>query len=355
MDLPGRFLPTNRESSIADLGWLLVLIGSFTIVMAPLDFLGGYLAPNRYERQSISLGRFFQGWARAVAFQAALFLLSSFVILSIGRIAGLVGVLCTITAISLIYIAFQGRLLLATTGRRWNASDAKVNRAFDQASQWGLKRMPVTVIENIDQGFTGGVVGLPHFESIVLPRDFVEHLTTDQLAVVLARRLVAVESGSRTRGILLALFWILVGFSLATFLPGAGVRSVAALATSCLGFTIWTFFGLLTLPTVSRQSSHAIDGEVVRRGAAKSSLADTVRRLDLLQDDEPSRVAWIETIFHPVPSADNRLLEPKSGSPLAWHAARMTLYLSWSCVGLLARAVHCNVGRPELWVMLPTD
>ena len=38
-----------------------------------------------------------------------------------------------------------------------------------------------------------------------------------------------------------------------------------------------------------------------------------------------------------------------------WHAARMTLYVSWACMGMLVRAVHSNVGRPELWVMLPTD
>jgi len=39
----------------------------------------------------------------------------------------------------------------------------------------------------------------------------------------------------------------------------------------------------------------------------------------------------------------------------AWHAARTALYLSWAGVGLLGRAVHCNLGRPEVWVFLPSD
>jgi hypothetical protein len=33
----------------------------------------------------------------------------------------------------------------------------------------------------------------------------------------------------------------------------------------------------------------------------------------------------------------------------------MMLYLSWAGIGGLSRAVHCNVGRPPLWVLLPGD
>ncbi len=353
--LPGRFLPTSREGSIADIGWILLLLGSVVAFMAPLDFLGGYFVPSRFHRQNLPLWSFLRKWSRGVAVQAILFLLSSLVILTIGRNFGLLGVLVWITGMSMVYVGFPKRLVLAMTGGRWNVDDDKVNRSLDRASGWGLEKLPVVVVHNTDPGFTGGVVGLPRFESIMVPRDFVDKLTTDQLAIVFARRLVAVESGSRTRGILLSLVWIVSGFSLASLLPGAGVASVSELATTCLGFTIWTFLGLLALPTVSRQASYAIDGEVLRRGAEAETLNATIRALDLLQDDEPSRSALIETIFHPVPSVDNRQNKTRGRSPFAWHTARTTLFLSWTCMGLLARAVHCNVGRPELWVMLPTD
>lgn len=75
----------------------------------------------------------------------------------------------------------------------------------------------------------------------------------------------------------------------------------------------------------------------------------------IVQDDEPERAVWIERVFHPVPSVDNRRRLTRSRSFGAWHATRMMLFLSWSCLGLLSRAVHCNAGRPELWVLLPTD
>jgi hypothetical protein len=35
--------------------------------------------------------------------------------------------------------------------------------------------------------------------------------------------------------------------------------------------------------------------------------------------------------------------------------ARHALYLAWGALSPLARAVHCNVGRPALWVVWPGD
>jgi hypothetical protein len=38
-----------------------------------------------------------------------------------------------------------------------------------------------------------------------------------------------------------------------------------------------------------------------------------------------------------------------------WNAARTTVAISPAGLGLLGRAVHCNCGRPSLWVFLPID
>ena len=79
-----------------------------------------------------------------------------------------------------------------------------------------------------------------------------------------------------------------------------------------------------------------------------------------MQDDEPDRSAQLESIFHPIPSVRRRiraLTSPQRSDPAggAWNLARTALYLSHTGLSLLPRAVHCNVGRPELWVYLPTD
>jgi hypothetical protein len=212
------------------------------------------------------------------------------------------------------------------------------------------------VVSNNDTGFTGGVVGLPYFESVLIGDSWLSRLTSKELAAVIARGCVAVSSGARTRGLVIAIGWILIGFVGSTQLPFAGVTSVSELVTTLLGFTLWTFIGLLVLPTPSRQATYAIDELAISQGVSESLLTTALTKLDQEQDDEASRTALVETIFHPVPSVTKRMSSNNaSRSYASWHAARMTLFLSWCCAGLLSRAVHCNVGRPELWIMLPTD
>ena len=120
-------------------------------------------------------------------------------------------------------------------------------------------------------------------------------------------------------------------------------------------FTLWSFIGLLLLPTISRNASQMVDRELAEHGADPMLIVASTRSQDSLQDGEPKRSPWIETIFHPIPSVEGRFKNTTSSPWAAWQMARTSLFLSWGCVGLLARAVHCNVGRPELWAMLPSD
>ncbi len=321
----------------------------------PLDLLGGLVLPRTFGRQNITASDFFRRWLSGVVFQSTIFFIVGLLIVMTGRLGGRFAVALLIIVIASGLIAFQRQIVLWVTRGQLIATDKKVLSAMDRASEWGLKPLPAMVVEHFDPGFTGGVVGLPYCESLILSRSWIEQLSPDELSVAIARRLEAVSTGSRTRGIVLALAWISSGFAIASHLPGAGVTSIAELVMTCSGFTSWTFIGLIVLPTVSRQATYAIDRNVIHRGVPPELLMSMLKKLDRLQDDEPSRPTLIETIFHPVPSIENRSVSIDDGIPVAWHSARMMLYLSWSCLGLLCRSVHCNVGRPELWVMLPTD
>jgi hypothetical protein len=358
--LPLEWLPSTATWSAADLPGLLLAIGCLVAAMLPLDLLGGYVLPNRARPGTISAGAFLQAWIRGVAVQATCFTLTALAILAMGRWLGLPGAAVAVLAVAGLLIAFQLSISQLAASLPKHAADspaldAAVAEACQQTADWGWQPMPIVILDHHDRGFTGGIVGLPGRESIVLPSATVHRLTPEQLAVALARRLEAIQSGSRTRGMILALAWVVGGFVLAVLVPGAGVTSVGGLVMTCLGFTLWTFLGLLTLPTLSRQASYAIDRNVIDHGAAPQTFYETVKTLDRVQDDEPTRGPWIETIFHPVPSVENRRSDATRGTPIAWHAARMTLFVSWAGLGILVRAVHCNVGRPELWSMLPTD
>jgi len=141
-------------------------------------------------------------------------------------------------------------------------------------------------------------------------------------------------------------------------LPGAGLDSVAELVGTALGFTLWIFVGLLLLPSPSRAATFRADEAIARDDETRRAWSETLATLDRMQDDEPERSPGLGSVFHPVPSAERRrraLERRRSARPLAWNLARISLYLSNAGLSLLPRAVHCNVGRPELWVFLPCD
>ncbi len=354
-DFPRLIFSTGLVWTLSDLLSLLLFGCLCLVVTWPLDLIGGFFLPRMFKKHEISFQQFFQLWARGVALQATVYLVSGLLILTGGRIGGRFASVVVVAAISICLVVFQKRLAMWTVRGPAVDFDPKVASAMGQAKELGLGPIPAVVVDHFDPGFTGGIVGLPCGESLVLSRSWVSHLGLDQLTVAIARRHEAVMSGSRSRGMLLAFTWTMTGFLAASHLPGAGVTSVAELVMTCSGFTIWTFIGLLVLPTISRQATYAIDCKMIRRGVSSEVLMTTLSKIDRLQDDEPSRSKFIEAIFHPVPSLENRSLSSSKSTPFGWHSSRMMLFLSWSCLGLLSRAVHCNVGRPELWVLLPTD
>jgi hypothetical protein len=123
------------------------------------------------------------------------------------------------------------------------------------------------------------------------------------------------------------------------------------------GITGMPGFESIIIPVLNRQSVFALDHYVAAH-VGKAGLQEAIREIDELTEQDPTRSASAESIFQPIPCPERRLLSlAKEGRQhmVAWNVARTTLYLSWAFGGPLARAVHCNVGRPELWAMLPSD
>jgi hypothetical protein len=284
---------------------------------------------------------FFMKWVRGVAVQGFVMTLSALALLQAGRRWGVPGAVAVLACIQLLLLALQLRL-----------------------AQWagGLRRGPapepgLIALNGLDPGFTGGAVGLPGLERHVVSLAWWGEISPASLRAEISRRQGSVATGSRLRGVLLALAWNLGGFWLCASLPWAGVTSVYTLLETLLGCTLWSFLGLLILPSFSRPGVLEADRYAVTHGISPQQVESAMREFDHLQDDEPSRSRWVERIFHPIPAVTNRLAALQAGArPYgAWHAARLALYLSWAQFGLLSRAVHCNSGRPELWVMPPCD
>ncbi|CAN5311275.1 hypothetical protein BH11PLA2_BH11PLA2_27030 [soil metagenome] len=330
---------------VALLGFVLI----YSAVQLPFDIYGGYVLPRRYGRSHPPLGRYLLGLARGVAAHSAVFFMAAITLMFAGRYGGIVGTVVAGATFTLILL--RGRVIIASV-----VAPLELTPSAPRATSAG-HRMPVVMADSPDEGFTGAVVGVfrPRFH--LIPAKWQQVLGTDELEVAVDRRNAAVKTGSWRRGRLLALLFTVTGLTAAALAVGpARLGTVAGTVELSFWFTIWSFLGLLTLPTLSRRGVAEVDERLRMEGCPWETMEKTARVLDDLQDSERERPALIEAIFHPVPALNSRLHGPNAHGRLGcWDAARTSVFTSVAGLGLLGRAVHCNCGRRSLWVFLPTD
>jgi hypothetical protein len=345
--LPATLFPFDGGPLWAEWAALLTLFKLYVLIGLPFDFLGGYWLPCKYHRLCLMFPMFWMKWARGVLVQGAVMTGSALLVFEAGRRAGVWAAAAVLFGLHLLLIAMQ--LPLARWVGGMNTRPA--------GSLPGSPR-PAVALAGFDAGFVGGFAGLPGIEKLVLPKHWIDSFSVDKLHAILLRRAGVLATGDRWRGLLLASAWNLSGFIVCAHLPGAGVARLWEFVTTLIAMTLWSFLGLLLLPSLSRSAVTAADRYALNLGADPRALRDSISEIDRLQDDEAQRGRWLERIFHPVPSVENRISAldaGERGGAAAWNAARLALYLSWASFGMLSRAVHCNAGRPELWVMFPGD
>lgn len=353
--LPYRLLPAAPLHPLAETLWLVGLLTAYSVIHWPFDYLGGYHLPCQFGRFCQVLPVFVWTSFRATLLQIGILAASGMVLLQAGRSFGPAGALVAALAMMIVLLALQLPVARAIGGLK--TARLPLTGVREQLANWSPQMPPTEVVESMDAGFSGGIAGLPAAEKVVIPAHWLKQLSVPAVAVEILRRDALIRSGARLRGVVAAIGWNLAGLALATRMPGAGFGSLAAFVTLVLWFNVWSFLGLLLLPSLSRPGVLQADAAALRQGVPEELLARTASALDQMQDDEPSRPKWVERIFHPIPSvtARQQAWRERREAAGAWHAARVALYLSWPCLGLLGRAVHCNSGRPQLWVFLPAD
>jgi hypothetical protein len=206
-----------------------------------------------------------------------------------------------------------------------------------------------------DPSFTGGICGLGRSAVILLPEAWEKKLAAGALDVVRRKRLWEIRAGLPFRAFMVGTGWNLAGCWIGAFLFDLHARpSAIALALHGFWMTIWGFVGLLLLPSASRGSVHSSDRAAAAEG---SDVTGWIQAFPEIVGENGSRNSLVQRIFYPIPSAAERLsgLDTGRALPVLGNVARTNLYLSLSTLTPLGRCVHCNVGRPELWVFAPSD
>lgn len=347
--IPSGFRPTTDMSFGAQVTSLSLFVMMYALVQLPFDFMGGYWLPERFGRVHPNLTTFLGNLFRGVFVHSGLLLMSAILIMTAGKYGGVAGTVIAGLAISVLLLRLRVRIA-SMMSHMALVRDPAAKPSHDE-------HIEVINVESSDEGFTGGIAGVlrPRFQ--LLPMRWRDVLGPEGYALAASRRSVAIKTGGWWRGRAVALLFTAVGLLFAALLVGSSNLGTGwGTIQFSLWFSLWSFLGLLTLPTLSRRGVIEIDERVQSEGYTAQLMRTNTERLDQLQDGEPMRSSLVETIFHPVPSVENRLEGPRSHQVVGfWDAARTSIYLSVAGIGLLGRAVHCNCGRPALWVFLPTD
>jgi len=340
-DVPHALFPAAPASAAAEYFNFLGFFVGAAVLMVPFDLVGGLVIPAAFESRPVRLREWLNQWIRSVGIQSLFFSVTFFIYLQIGRAPGAPWLIAMFAVMQVTLLAGQEPL--------WQAMTANSPRTSHRGR--------TMIVNHSDQRFVGGIAGLPGLETILVPREWNSRLQPSSLMTIVSRRKTALTSGGRLRGILFAMFWNITGFTLAIIAAKAAINSVADLVTVYLWFLLFSFAGLLILPVVNRRSVFALDQHFAKTHG-QIVLREAIADVDRLTDQEPSRSPSVESVFQPIPCPERRssaLASSGVANVTAWNVARMALFLSWAFGGPLARAVHCNVGRPELWAMMPVD
>ncbi len=354
--VPSHLLTVGKASFGSDIRLLVGILFAYAVLSGPFDFFGGYILPTEYGRTAVRFPVFLRGWLRGVLLHSLILLGIALTLLYAVRTGGFPLFLGAFVCLNLLLLSLQPLMAILLGGITYKRPTPEQEKQFASLSG-GRKRLRMIFAVHTGPYFTGGIAGLPGRERLIVPAAWIEALSSAELETVCLRKTGILQSGSRTRGLLLAIGWNTICFCLAGLLTG-DLTSVAGLVTFSLWFTMGSFLGLLILPVPSQRGVFEGDTFALQHGAPRMVLENLLRKLDRDQDDEPSRTRSIETCFHPLPSVERRLafLDTEGQTQTgAWHGARMAIYLSWAGGSFLSRAVHCNCGRPDVWVFLPSD
>jgi hypothetical protein len=329
---------------------ILTFLGLYVLISMPFDFVGGYLLPKKYERSKQSLFSFIATYIRGVFFHCAFLFFIALILLYLLKTDELSNLL-----LPLLLITFSIQILLVL----FQPQIAKLLANFDSSTSLDVSQS-YEVWESSDIGFTGGIPFLS--QKTILPKHWIQNFAIDEIQFLVNRRNFLKEKHCHLLGIggaiLFNLLGVAIGYAGCLFL-GISLSTYGYLYFLLVwssSVSLWSFCGLLFLPSLSQRAT--LFGDLCWKKENYIKITKLIEKLDSLQDQEPKRQEQIQRIFHPIASVDLRVRaleidqEISSG---AWHIARYTLFYSWSTLSFMGRAVHCNVGRPNLWVFLPSD
>jgi hypothetical protein len=351
--LPAKILPAEQATLFVEVQWWALIVMSYVLIMLPLDVIGGYLIPKFSRGSSQSFRLFWTRLLRGISVQASILLLSGLLIMEVGKLYGTLGVMGLLACMSAILLLMQNFLARWLTDYKLHSEDQENLKV--RIGELLSRR--TYVVRYDDPVFTGGISGLPWIEKTIIPSRWLE-MSEDQLKAQILRRMGAVRTHSRHRGVLIAVLWNLYGFYSASLFSGAGVDSVQGLFLTSMAFVIWMCFGQIVLANFSKSGSTEADRYAVTNGITELNLEEALwRQIQWSRDGhaDMNRIEQLLSSSSPISQRPEATRTDPVGLPGAWDSARIAQFLSWICLGWFSRADYNLCGHPQNWVLQSGD
>jgi uncharacterized membrane protein len=350
---PAAALPNEPVPLLVEAQWWSLIVLGYVLLMLPLDLLGGYLLPRISQRSTLSFGYFWRRLSRGILLHAGVLWLTGLLVMEMGKWYGTWGVMALLTGLSLLLLLLQTPLAFWLIGvqRDKQGQEALRNRLGE------LLTNRTEVVHEENPVFMGGVSGLPWIEKTVIPSRWLE-MSEGELRAQLLRRVGAIRTHSRHRGVLVALLWNLYGFWSASLFAGAGVDTVRGLFLTSMAFAVWMCFGQIILPNFSKSGATEADRYAAANGVSEEVLQTALQQQLKWSRGDLGEMNLVERLLAPSLPLHQRMeaLRLESvGLPGAWDSARLAQFLSWCCLGWFSRADYSLCGEPLNWVIQSGD
>lgn len=321
---------------------ILLLYLFYLVLQSTADICGGVIIPLVFQKQSEGVLQLVRHLCLGAIRHGVLNIATLGTLVSGSILFGRLGLLIAGVVNIAVLLLFQRYLFQLVSWTKLEKTHEKIT----------------LVSSGLDSGFTGAVVDSINGTILLLP---FTAIGVDYEYKTLRLKALRVLQSKSTRIILSTLtnsFGCIMALYYLSHYQSLPVRDVI-LYSLCT--TLWSFALLIVLPVLNRQAVFSIDRELIDSGLKYSEFERAVRIEDSRGEDEYSRSTLVQSVFYPIPAPETRLKQVTttlrfSRFWIAFHQiARRSLYASLGCGGFLSRSVHCNVGRPELWIIAPSD
>jgi len=147
--LPQTLMGSSTSFGSTEFLQLSAITGLFMLWLMPLDFLGGFILPTKFQKSKETFGVWFRGYVTAAFSQALLFLLFGSLIIVFSQRYGTIGGVFTITLGIVACFVVRNRLLLNRESKS-SDGDEKLLDALSLIQSWQVFVPRTVVVQHKD-------------------------------------------------------------------------------------------------------------------------------------------------------------------------------------------------------------